>query len=276
MGNIFGNDNQAPREFEVKTNISEYGNPYVWAMGTVPVQQQVLWCSPVMAKKVSAKGAGGKGGGKGGEYIYSADVVVGLTCGPILGIGDVWSGQSWIGSPSATETYTITSPYTYTPNNAASFYNDQGVGFSNTYSGTYNDAGSSSSTVLSGTDLAGLTFIPWWTASAVYTAGEQVFNGTDVYTCKLTNYDEVLTNTTYWTNTGASLQTGTYSINPSTGTYYFASGDNGRNATISYSYLLTNINRQETDLVPSSKTISVTGDGGGSTAGRRNSCRREC
>jgi hypothetical protein len=261
---ILGGGNQAPKEFGVDINESSYGSPYVWAMGTVPVQQQVLWVGGFTSKKLSAKGSGGKGGGKDGQYDYSADVVVALCNGPILGIGDVWSGQSWLGSPIATETYTITSPYTYTPVNAGAFYNDLGVGVSNTYSATYNDLGAPTSTVLSGTDLASMVFVPWWVSTGMYVAGEQVFNGTDVYTAKLASYNEALSNTTYWTNTGAGLTTGEYSINPATGTYYFSSSDNTRSTTVSYSYLLTTINRQETDIVPSGKTITVTGVGSGS------------
>src|SRR5271156_1680289 len=102
---IFGGGQQTDREFGIKINESEYGKPYITAIGTVPVQQQVLWVDGFSSKKAPSKGGGKGGGGKGGQYIYSADVVVALCNGPVLGVGDVWSGQSWLGSPTASEQY---------------------------------------------------------------------------------------------------------------------------------------------------------------------------
>jgi hypothetical protein len=223
---ILGSGDSAPKEFGVKINESSYGDPYITAMGTVQVQQQVLWVDGFSSKKAPSKG-GGKGGGKSGEYIYSANVVAALCNGVITGIGDVWSGQTWIGSPTAAESYTISSgtSYQYTPTQAAAFYNLTGVGVSNTFSSSNNDFGAPSPTVLSGSDLAPMTQVSF----------------------------------------GTTLTTGLFSINPTGNVFNFSSADAGRAVTITYTYLLTNINRQETDIVPSGKTISVTGDGSGST-----------
>src|SRR5580698_4814578 len=108
MGGLFEHGQQPTRLFQARVNQSVYGLPYPVVMGTAQVQQSILWIGGFQAKKVSSKGGGGKGGGgKSGQYLYSADVVAGLCCGPILGIGDVWSGQSWLGSPTAAEVYTI-------------------------------------------------------------------------------------------------------------------------------------------------------------------------
>jgi hypothetical protein len=146
-------------------------------------------------------------------------VVAGLSAGPISGIGDVWTGQSWLPSPNAAENYTVNSPYTYTPVNAAALINDYGVTPVSTYSATYSDYSAPGTTTVGNT-----TSIPF----------------------KKLAY-------------GSTLTTGTYSVNPSTGVYNFSSGNSGQSVTLAYSYLLTTINNQETDLIPSGKIIYVGG-----------------
>jgi putative tail protein/Hint domain-containing protein len=186
--------------------------------------EQQIYWIDGFQRKTISSKGGGKGGGKGGEYIYSADVVVGLCNGPILGVGDVWAGQSWLGSPTLAESYTISNPYQYTPTQAATLNNDLGVSVANTYSESYNDLGAPSATVLSGTDYAAMKAVSY----------------------------------------GTTLTTGLYSINPTGNVYNFSSADNGRTVQVSYSYNVTDINRQENDIVPSGKQISVSGTGTGS------------
>jgi len=215
--------------FNTKVNQSAYGNPYIWVIGTAPVQQSLLWMDGFASRPAPTKGhnpgAGGKGGGsKSGQYLYSADVVVALCNGPIQGVGDVWAGQSWLGSPKAAEGYTIATPYTYTPVNATNLNNDLGVGVTNTYSSSNNDLGAPSPTVLSGSFGASMTFVAWG-------AGQ----------------------------TPSTLTTGHYSINPATNVYVFSNSDNTRVVSVNYSYSVTTINRQENDIVPAGKTISVSG-----------------
>jgi hypothetical protein len=225
MGIFSGGENNKPqREFGARVNQSLYGLPYPVVMGTAQVQQSVLWIDGFDATQQST-GKGGSGGGKGGGgksgsdyYLYTADVVSAICNGPITAIGDVWSGQSWLGSPTASETYTITGSGVYTPANASTMVNDLGVGVQNSYSGSYSDFGAPSPTVMSSSDYQAMMCSPY----------------------------------------GAALSSGQYSINPSTGQYNFnTSADSGKTVILSYSFTLTNINQQQNDIVPSGKTISI-------------------
>jgi len=144
---IFGSEPAPERYFNARVNDSAYGKPYIWVMGTAQVQSQILWVDGFTSKKAPSKG--GKGGGKGGQYIYAADVEAALCLGgTVLGIGDVWTGQSWLGSPKAAESYTIGSPYTYTVENADYFYNDLGVSTAVSVSESYDDLGAPYATVI--------------------------------------------------------------------------------------------------------------------------------
>ncbi len=205
--------------FGVKTNSSDLGKPVTWVMGTVKTNQLIFWIDGFAANELSKKQAAGKGGGKTGQYLYSADIVAGLCAGPISGIGDVWTGQSWLPSPNATENYTVTSPYTYTPTNAAALINDYGVTPASTYSATYIDYSAPGTT-----SVANTTSIPF----------------------KRLTY-------------GSTLTTGTYSVNPTTGVYNYSAADAGKTVQMAYSYLLTTINNQETDIVPAGLTLEVGG-----------------
>ena len=227
MGNILGGggSNQPEKLFGVKINTSDLGKPLTVIMGCAKTNQLIFWIDGFTATPDSSGkkggGGGGKGGGKGnGEYLYSADVVVGLCAGPISGIGDVWTGQSWLGSPTANESYTISGPsYSYTPANAAALTNDYGVSPVSTYSDSFSDYSAPSTTTVSNT-----TSIP--------------FN-------KLAY--------------GSTLTAGTYSVNPSTGAYNFSAANVGQTVILSYGFLLTTINQQENDLVPSGCAIQVGG-----------------
>ncbi len=202
-------------QFQTRVNQSVYGLPFISVMGCAQVQQQLLWVDGFTWSQ-----QGKKTGGKSNSFIYAADVIVGLCNGPILGVADVWSNQSWLGLPQASETYVIAGPsYTYTPTNASTLTNDLGVGIANTYGGTYNDYGAPTSNTLSGTDYSRMS--------------------TQSY--------------------GHSLATGQYSVNPSNGTYNFSSADNGRTVNILYKYSLINYNQSENDIIPSTQQILVGG-----------------
>src|SRR5579872_6198169 len=108
----FGQQQKPTRLNQAQINQSAQGYPLPWVMGTARVQQSLLWEDGFGAQTVTIQG--GKGGGKGGtEYLYYVDCIAALCNGPILGIGDVWSGQSWLGLPSLNESYTIASPGIY-------------------------------------------------------------------------------------------------------------------------------------------------------------------
>src|ERR1039457_1990221 len=208
MGNMLGggSSNQPEKLFGVKVNSSELGHPLTWAMGCVKTNQLLFWVDGFTASKQSSKkgGGGGKGGGKGdGSYLYSADVIAGLCAGPISGIGDVWTGQSWLGSPTANESYTIAGPsYTHTPTNAAALTNDYGVTPVSTYSASYNDYSAPSATTVANTPS-----IPF----------------------KKVAY-------------GTTLTAGTYSASPA-GVYNYSPADVGKTVQMSYGFLLTTINQ---------------------------------
>jgi hypothetical protein len=221
MGNTFSSGNQPQKLFGVKVNSSELGHAWTVVMGCAKTNQSLLWIDGFAANSAGSKKGGGGGGkgGKGGDYIYSADVVAGLCAGPIVGIGDVWSGQSWLGSPTASESYTIASPYTYTPTNAASIINNYGVSPVSTYSGSTYDFGAPGDT-----SFSNISSIPY--VQVVY---------------------------------GTTLTAGTYSIDPATGIYHFSPADVGVTIDLYYSYLLTYINQQENDIVPAGRTVEVGG-----------------
>src|SRR5208337_2686296 len=139
-----------------------------------------------------------------------ADVIGALCNGEVTGIGSVWSGQSWLSTRSNDEGVVVVQ--NYSPSNAVTLVLDNGAALVTTYDNTYNDYGQPASTVLSGTDLSPMQKIAWFVSGTFYTAGTQVFNGTDIYTCLKSNNSEPLTDGTYWTNTGVGLATGQYSV----------------------------------------------------------------
>lgn len=222
MSSLFSSPDKPTKINTVQINQSVQGYPLPALMGRAKIQQSLLWVDGFTAKQVSQGGGKGMGGGKGGtSYLYSADVIAALCCGPISGVGDVWSGQSWLSNNDAIEGYTISggSP-SYTPANASSgFFLDSGVGVNASYSSTQTDLGSGGAATLSGTDLAPMARV----------------------------------------NFGTSLTTGLYSVDPSTNTYHFSSADVGKTVQISYSFALNSIKQQETDLVPAGRTIQVGG-----------------
>jgi hypothetical protein len=214
--------NQPEKLFGVKVNSSELGHPWTVVMGCAKTNQILVWIDGFEANSAGSKktGGGGKGGGKGGDYIYSADVIAGLCANEILGIGDVWTGQSWLAAPTASAEYTIAGPsYSYTPANAASLTNNYGVSPSSAYTSTANDYGAPTSTVLANPSSVPYNEVPY----------------------------------------GTALTAGTYSVNPADGSYHFSSANEGETITLYYSYLLTYVKQQENDVVPAGRTIAVGG-----------------
>lgn len=221
MSVLFSNPDAPTKINRVQINQSVQGYPLPVVMGKAKIQQSLLWVDGLSTKQVTQGGGKGLGGGKSGSsYLYSADVIAALCNGPIAGVGDVWSGSSWLSNSNTTESYVITggSP-TYTPVNAGSgVFVDGGVGVQTPYSSSQTDLGSGGPVTLSGTDLPAMQKVAY----------------------------------------GSSLSTGQYSID-GTNTYHFAPVDAGKTVQIGYSFALANIKQQENDLVPSSKQIQVGG-----------------
>jgi hypothetical protein len=204
--------------YGTQTNSSSLGNPVTVVIGTRKVSQQIFWQDGFQANSLSKKQAGGKGGGKSGQFNYSADVIAGLCCGPVSGIGDAWSGQSFLGQLQAAEEFSITrESFTFTPTNASSAVNNYGVTPTANVTGTFNDFSAPNPTEVSATTSTPFTKVP----------------------------------------VGTTPGQGEYTYNPSTGVYTFSPDDAGKTVTAAYSFLLTTINQQETDIIPSTLTIDV-------------------
>jgi hypothetical protein len=219
----FGKKTDGPTKIQtVQINQSNLTYPIPIGWGRFKIQQSILWTDGFTNKKVSASGSKGFGGGKGGtQYVYSANVIAALLGKPVRGIGDVWSGQSWLPNTTATpETYTITgSTPTFTPANADAMTADLGVGYDQTYSATVTDLESGTTRTLSGTSTVAFRFMPF----------------------------------------GTSLATGQYSIDPATNQYHFAVSDVGKTIQVHYSFSLSYIQQQTITTVPSGRTVSVGG-----------------
>lgn len=229
-----GNSNNTPQtEFGAKVNQSVIGYCVPWGMGTFQAQQSLFWMDGWVATQNSTGGKGGKSGPS--FYIYTVNVVAGLCIGPVTAVGDVWTGQSWLGNPAADESYTVMGSGVYTPTQSPN--NDQGVGLQNSYSGTYNDAGAPTSNSISGTDYSPMQKVDY---TSVYLAG----------TMAAGQY--------------AMDSSGVYYFNPNAigggGSYGTGQAGNGGQAVqVSYSFNKTQITEQETDIVPSSGLIQVGG-----------------
>jgi hypothetical protein len=74
---------------------SAQGVPVALIWGKTRVAPNIFWYNNFQSHKQGAKGAGGKGGAKGGgNYTYTAAVMLGLCEGQIYGIGAVWTDQT--------------------------------------------------------------------------------------------------------------------------------------------------------------------------------------
>lgn len=210
----------------VQINQSVQGFPVIVAMGKGKVQQSILWVDGFLSKLISTSSGGkGFGGGKDGtQYVYSADVIAGLCDGGqggIIGIGDVWSGQSWLSNTTAAESYTISggSP-SYTPVNAASMTGDHGVSYTIPLNATYNDLASGT------TNIATSLMVPL--KRVPYVAGQ-------------------------------TLSAGTYSVDGSNN-YYFSAANSGYSVQLYYTFALSVVSKQQNGLIPSGRNIAIEGN----------------
>jgi hypothetical protein len=207
----------------VQMNQSNLGYPVPVVMGKGKVQQTVLWVDGFTWKLINASGGKGFGGKDGNQYVYSTDLIAGLCDGGaagIVGIGDVWGGQSWLQNTNTAEDYTISggSP-TYTPVNSFSMTGDHGVGYLVPISASYSDLTAPSTTVL---------------ATSIIVPFQRVTFGT-------------------------TLTQGTYSIDPSNNVYHFSTLDSGTTVTLNYTFALGTLSKQQIDLIPSGRNVVVNG-----------------
>lgn len=220
MSALFGSQNGPTRINGVQINQSVLGFAVPTLMGKGKIQQTVIWADGFTQTLVNSTGGKGFGSAKGGnQYTYAMDVIAALCNGGIgiKGIGDVWSGQSWLSNSVTSESTVIVGGTPYVPVNSDQMTADTGVSFSQTYSNTVNDLGSGGAVTLSGSLSVGLKRMPF----------------------------------------GSTLLTGEYSVNPATNAYSFSTADNGRTVQLTYSYALSTVKKQLIGLVPSGKTITV-------------------
>ena len=196
-----GNTNQNgttgnQRLYNVATNESVLGQALNVVIGTRKTNQLVFWQDGFTSNPISKKAAGGKGGGKSGQYNYSADVVVGVSAGPIQGIGNIWSQQSFLGALNAAEQFAITATnFTFTGANASTATNNFGVTPTANFSTTTNDFGAPSPTEVSATTSTPFTQVGSNPGKGEYTYsnGTYTFSPEDAGTTVTAAYSFLLT-----------------------------------------------------------------------------------
>jgi hypothetical protein len=191
---IFGGASQDQHKLNgIPITSSKQGDPVTVVLGTAKVSSALLFVSSPGELDI---GSGGKGVGaskSGDQWDYYADVQAALCNGPITGVSDVWAGQSWLQSPNMSEAVDgssggsgpIPNPPRYSPVMASLLTIDRGAGLVNSYSGTYSDYGLPSSTVLSGSDISPMVYVPY--NYSLTPAGNEVVLGTGTYTINLSS-----------------------------------------------------------------------------------------
>lgn len=152
---------QQPSYTGLDIQTSAAGKAIAIAVGTIRLAPNILWYGNFQSHKhESSSGGAGKGGNSGASgsvsYTYSASVIMGLSEGPINGIGKVWVGKSlttlsklgmsffagtypqnpWgylasnYGSIAEPRTVPSSAPYQLLANESSTFLTDEGVGMS--------------------------------------------------------------------------------------------------------------------------------------------------
>ena len=187
----------------VRVTQSSQGKPLPVVLGVGRVHQTLLWNDGLVSWQSDQ---GGKGGGKGNPgYIYASNVIAALCNGSITAIGSVWDGSSWLQTNGKNDAITI--QQVYAPSSPVELIADNGVAFATVYDGVYTDFGAPAATVLSGTDYAPLTRVPYGTT---LTTGTYSINPASIGTFTLTQVDNNSGGNTVYTGTitgGASPYT---------------------------------------------------------------------
>lgn len=96
--------NQAPSYVSIRVQTSCYGVVLGVVMGTCRITGNIIWSGDFQAIAHTTSSGGGGGGGKGGgggdggggsstTYTYSTSVAIGISCGPVCGMGTIWKGK---------------------------------------------------------------------------------------------------------------------------------------------------------------------------------------
>jgi len=175
----FGQPQQIIQKYHaIRTNAAILGIPIPILFGQNRLTGKLIWYGDFTANK--AKQQGGKGLGKGGsQYVYTASIMAALCHGPLNALLSVWDNTGRFVVQGVTESYTVGSPYTYTPTYAAAFAADQGVAAVTAYSYSgINDYGSPGAITLAGNTPVGMT-----ATTGTPSAGQYKVNpATGVYT----------------------------------------------------------------------------------------------
>ncbi|HEY3778779.1 MAG TPA: phage tail protein [Rhizomicrobium sp.] len=93
---VSGTNSTSPTVYTgLNLQTSAQGVPVILMWGKNRIAPNIFWYNNFQAHKQSGKGAGGKGGAKGGgNYTYTAAVMLGLCEGPIVGVEAVWADQT--------------------------------------------------------------------------------------------------------------------------------------------------------------------------------------
>jgi hypothetical protein len=100
-------DTYGPRVSDINVPAVTPGNPIMWVRGSMKVNTQLIWNSPLIETKVEdpQTGGGGKGGGGGPHsysYKYSAFLALAICQGPIKQVLRIWANQKLLWeSPAA-------------------------------------------------------------------------------------------------------------------------------------------------------------------------------
>ena len=227
MAALFQRPNGPTRINQAQINQSVLGYCVAVVMGRGKLQQTILWLDGFQSSNAPSSGGKGSGGKDGNQLMYSADVIAGLCPGGpngLLGIGDVWCGQSWLRNTETDESYSITgSTPSYTPSYSAQMTGDKGVAFIVPTSGSYTDLGAPTPTTVSGNSLVPLQRVPYNASSP------------------------------------NALSSGTFSVSPSN-SYYFSPADAGQTVQLYYTFSLSTISRQQNALIPSGLKIEIDGN----------------
>ena len=185
MAGFWDNTNNIIEKYhKIRTNSAILGIAIPIGFGQNRLTAKLIWYGDFVA--ATAKQQGGSGLGKGGgQYVYTAAVLAVLVHGPVTSLKSVWDATGKFFVDTVTETYVVTSPYTYTTNFAAAFVADHGTAAQTSYSYDVYDYGSAPTT-LSGTTGVALTPVVSAPISGQYsvdaTTGIYTFAAADVGT----------------------------------------------------------------------------------------------
>lgn len=206
----------------VRTTSAVLGLPWPICMGQRRMAGKLLWYGDFIVAPAPTTGGSSLSSKAPQQYVYYASVILGLCQGQATALKTVWSGQDqfFVYRPNPAETYNVPGGGgSYTVQNSQPFAADEGVYYTESYSVTADDFGSSGSVTYTGTENIALvpgtdytvdvatgtyTFPP--TSAAVgktvtigYVYFTEIFYSTELDVVPLTGpYEIVVEHANYW------------------------------------------------------------------------------